>query len=541
MAMDHPPIVAELVKTLPLKPGVYRFFDTTGRLLYIGKATNLRSRVQSYFRASTDLSASKRFMVAQIVDIQFTVVDTPEEALLLETTLIKKYKPPYNVVMKDDKNFQYIHITADPYPRLETIRKIKRSEGGRYFGPYTSGRAIQQTLRLLKAIFHYCESAPILKKGSIQFPKRPCLDFHLGKCVGPCANVISEEEYKKIFNHIAQFLKGDYEPIYRSVQKQMQRASEKRAYEKAAHLRDQLSAIEQMMMEQKVVSASGENADYLSLARIEGHAAVNLFVVRKGKMIHQDVFVLQHTKDQSDEEIMHAFADQYYSLTETRPTKVVMSTQVRRGKNRKLIEMGTMNAEQALEKYRIAREKRERSAEQGLAELAKALGMKRAQLARVEIYDISNVQGTYSVGSMVVFIDGLPAPGQYRKFKIKTVEGPNDFASLREVMDRRLQHLPGKSRGRDETQAWPRPDLIIIDGGKGQLSAAKTIIDILKLDIPIVSLAKREEELFVPGREESVRLPEGSPGYHLVQRMRDEAHRFAIGFYRSRHLKGLVE
>lgn len=537
--MDTSPELKEKVAGLPMAPGVYRFFDKDGFLLYIGKATHLRSRVQSYFRESTDLSNAKKLMVSAIADIEITVVDNESEALLLETTLIKKHKPPFNVVMKDDKNFQYIHITADAFPRLQTTRQIPVSgREGLYFGPYVSGRAVKNTLHLLKRTFAYCQSPPVSKRGELLYPKRPCLDYHLGRCVGPCARVVSPEEYTQIMHRIAQFLRGDYEEVRGQVEAEMAAASQAQQFEKAAHLRDQLAAIDQLMVEQKVVSTGRENADYLSLARHNSHAAVNVFTVRRGMVIKQQVVMLANTRDQSDDEVLTAFRDQFYAAVQTPPTHIYMNTEIRRGKNRKMLEMGKMNADQALKKQIAATEKRERSAEEGLGQLAKALGRKPEDLARVEIYDISNFQGKHSVGSMVVFENGMPAPSQYRKFKIKTVEGPNDFASLKEVLRRRLMHLPEKHKGnRDE---WPRPDLLIIDGGKGQLSSAMSALDMLELDIPMISLAKREEEIFQPHQKDPILLEKESPGYHLIQRMRDEAHRFAIGFYRKRHLKDLV-
>lgn len=527
------------IKQLPLRPGVYQFFDDSGHLLYIGKATQLRSRVQSYFRGSTTLSDAKRLMVAQICEMKTTVVDTADEALLLETTLIKQHKPPFNVLMKDDKNFQYLHITDDLYPRIETTRRIglgKRS--GRYFGPYTSGLSLRRTLRLLKSIFRYCTTSPMVKKGQVIFPARPCLEYHLGRCLGPCANAITPTQYKKIFDQIEHFLLGDYEPITCYVEREMDRAATQERFELAAIFRDQLLAIERLMSEQKVVSTKNEHADYLSLSRLDGTAAVNVFTVRKGKMIHQEVFVMQQTRGQSDEEILFAFRDQYYSQTLTRPRRIFMSTEQRKGRHRKLLELGIANAEERLHAILAAREEKEKIAARGLAEIGGALSIPAKRLQRIEIYDNSNMQGTHPVASMVVFVNGEPRPTEYRKFKIKTVVGPDDFASMREVMNRRLRHLPTRTQGM--TDPWPRPDLIVIDGGKGQLSAAKAMIDALGVRIPVISLAKREEEIFVPDQSAPIRLPKNSPGLLLMQRMRDEAHRFAIGFYRRTHLKGLV-
>lgn len=538
---DVPASVLEQVAALPLKPGVYQFYDEYGRLLYIGKATRLRSRVQSYFRASTDLSGPKQFMVSQIRSIKTTVVETEPEALLLETTLIKKHKPPYNVVMKDDKNFKYIHITEDDFPRLETVRKLPavHRRRGRYFGPYTSGKSVNRTLRLLKELFLICTKPPITKKGEVVYPDRPCLEYHLGRCIGPCARAVTPEEYQRIFLRIEQFLKGDYEEIRSSVEQEMYTAAQEEYYERAARLRDQMEAVDQMMEEQNVISASGrDNADYLSLAVLNSVAAVNIFIVRKGKVFGQDVIFMGNVKGESQQDIMDAFINQYYAQTVTKPKKIVTSLENRRGRHRRLLAMGMENAEEALVRRQASFEKRTAQAEQGLAELGAALGMDPEQLKRIEVYDISHHQGAYTVGSMIVFTDGMPDKSQYRKFKVKTVQGPDDFASLREVLNRRMGHLP--SIGSAEADIWARPDLMIIDGGKGQLSAVTSLLDAAKIDIPTVSLAKREEEIFVPGESTPILLPMDSEGLKLVQRMRDEAHRFAIGFYRQRHLKNLV-
>ncbi len=532
-----------IVDGIPLQSGVYKFFDKDGRLLYIGKATNLRSRVQSYFRESTNLSVAKRQMVQQIDDIQITVVDNAQEALLLETTLIKKYKPRYNVVMKDDKNFQYIHITDDVYPRIETVRSLPmRGRNGEYFGPYTSGFAVKETLRLLHSLFRYCLQPPLMKKGKIVYPQRPCLEFHMGRCIGPCANAVTPEEYRLLISQVGSFLKGEYEVIRSDIERLREAAADAEEYERAARFRDQVRGIDRMMEEQKVVSTNRQNADFLSLVRDEHDAeiaAVNVFIVRQGKLTHQEVFFLSHTKNMSDEDVIDAFTSQYYSQTVTVPPAIYKSTEDRRGRNRKLLQMGKKNAAEALGRRRASFEKNEVRAEKGLKEIAQVLGKKPEELVRIEIYDISNFQGKFSVGSMVVFINGRSESSQYRKFKIKTVEGPNDFASLQEVMNRRLRHIDRKS-AKGVKDPWPRPDLIVIDGGKGQLSAAASIFDLVDIDIPIISLAKREEEIFVPGSSTPLILEKGSEGYHLMQRMRDEAHRFAIGFYRKRHLKGLI-
>lgn len=528
-----------ILQKLPTKPGVYQFYDSNKHLLYIGKATNLRSRVRSYFRDSTDLSSAKRLMVSRIADVKVTVVDNEPEALLLETTLIKKYKPPFNIVMKDDKNFQYFHITDDAYPVLEVTRNIPlKGRSGKYYGPYISGFSVKKTMRLLKKVFRLCASPPKTVRGKAVFPKRPCLDYQMGRCLGPCADAISAEEYAKVFEQVEEFLRGHYEPVREHVKREMERYAEAEQYEKAAQARDQLEAVDRLMVSQKVVSARREDADYLSLARMNGTAAVNVFVVRRGKLIHQQVFTLKHTRDQSDDDVLEAFREQYYAQTETLPTTVYMSTENRRGRHKKMLEMGIENAAEALKRQKASFEQQEERVKKGLQQLGKAIGMDPKKLGRIEIYDISNIQGKHSVGSMVVFRDGRAEPSQYRKFMIKEVVGANDVASLTEIVARRVRHLPTKATG--ATSPWPRPDLIVVDGGKPQLNAVQKVLNNARLRIPVISLAKREEEIFLPGVPEPVRLRRDSEGLYLVQRMRDEAHRFAIGFYRKRHLKGMV-
>ncbi len=526
------------LQQLPPQPGVYQFFDSQDRLLYIGKATSLRSRVRSYFRSSSDLSPAKQIMVAKIARIETTIVDTPSEALLLESTLIKRHQPPYNILMKDDKNFQYIHISADVFPAITTTRHLPSpaTRQGSYFGPYTSGRDVQQTLKLLQSIFHYCPTPPTTKRGVVQYPSRPCLQYHLGRCVGPCARAIDAVEYGRIITHIKQFLKGDYQAIHTQLQARMVQAAADKQFEVAARARDQLQAIERMLAKQHVLFAQGDDGDYLSLVRDRRQAAVNVFVVRQGKLLQQYVLPLRHTADQSDEDIIAAVVDQYQAGLVTKARHIYTNVEVRRGRHRKLLQMGEQNAADFLRREALAQASAERTAQVALKELAAAIGQPSNPLQRVEIYDISHFQGAYTVASMVVFENGLPASNQYRKFKIKTVAGIDDFASMKEVLRRRLMRLPEKIKNFTEKSAWPVPNLIIIDGGKGQLSAAVSVLDMLKLDLPIISLAKREEEIFLPGNSIPIMLPRESEGLYLIQRMRDEAHRFAIGFYRSRHL-----
>ncbi len=535
--------IAKQVQDLPMKPGVYQFFDAAGKLLYVGKAVKLRSRVQSYFRSSTNHSPAKQFMVGKIADIKTITVDTEAEALLLETTLIKKHKPPYNIVMKDDKNFQYIHITDDPFPRIETVRQLPRlgTRRGKYFGPYVSGFAVKKTLRTMQTVFRYCTTPPEVKRGVVVYPKRPCLQYQLGRCIGPCAQAISQEEYQALFRDMARMLSGETDAVIADLQQQMRQASEAKRFEKAATIRDQLQALDRLFFDQKVVDVREQSVDVLSLARVDDTAAVNVFIVRHGRLIAQNVFLLRHVKDQSDDDVLEAFQDQYYQAALEKPKDIMTNRQERRGKNKQLLEMGEANALQALEQHLARFEKEDTRAKKALAELAAALETTPEKLHRIEVYDISHNQGAYTVASMIVFIDGRPAPSEYRKFKIRSARGTgksDDFASMREVINRRVKHI--KRKQKEIADPWPTPSLIVIDGGKGQLSSAKAMLDVAHLDIPIISLAKRIEEIFLPENSTPILLPRDSQGLYLMQRMRDEAHRFAIGFYRKRHLAGLV-
>ena len=542
--MDTKKTLQEKISKLPNNIGVYQFFDVNNKLLYIGKAVNLRSRVQSYFRVSADLSIAKQKMVQKIQDIKIIIVDSETEALLLETNLIKKHKPPFNILMKDDKNFQYIHITDDLYPKIEVVRQLYKKQNnrlvklsGKLYGPYTNGGSVRKMMRLMKALFKYCDSSPIEKRGKVIFPKRPCLDFQMNKCIGPCAGEISNKEYQDIFKQIENFLEGDYLSVKKNVNRKMKEAALSKEFEKAAKLRDQLKSLDMLSAEQKVVLKSPITADYISLAREVNFAAVNIFIIQKGKLLDQKIIILKNIKDQSDEEILKSFKDQYYTQTTRRPKAFFLSTENRKGKNKKILEMGMLNSRQALQKQKASFEKSEKNITKALKDLSKKIGIK-TDLNRVEIYDISNIQGAHAVGSMVVFIQGVPNFSSYRKFKIKTVQGADDFASLKEVLSRRLKYLNKNNKNRD---SWPKPDLIIIDGGKGQLSGVKAILDAYNLKIPVISLAKKQEEVFIPGKEKPVLLSKHSESLFLIQRMRDEAHRFAIGFYRQQHLKNLLD
>lgn len=525
---------------LPSVPGVYRFYDKNGVLLYIGKATSLRSRVSSYFRASTALSGAKQRMVESIDRVECTVVSSSYEALLLETTLIKKHRPPYNIIMKDDKNYQYIHITDDRFPRIEIVRRLpelKSKRAGKYFGPYTSGISVKRTLQLLKKIFRYCSTPPVYKHGVLILPKRPCLEYHTGRCSGACAGEVSQTQYARTMREVVAFFGGEYRPIADRLEQEMRDAALNEHFERASRLRDQWQAIEQMMRQQSVVLSHKDSVDLFSLARVDDEAAVNVFLVRKGVLVQQFLFRAHHALLRTDEEVLQAIRDQYVVSHPDVARRVLMSCESRRGAYRRLLDMGVRNAEEYLRVQMRLNTDRDARGKMRVHALAKVLDIHPDRLRRIEVYDISHHQGAFTVASMVVGINGVPAPREYRHFTIRTVMKVDDFASMQEVMDRRLRHL--EAYGAQGKQRWDTPDVIVIDGGKGQLSAAHEILRIRKCDIPMISLAKREEEIFVVGSSDPIRLPRHSAALQYLQEMRDEAHRFAITFYRKKHTASL--
>lgn len=534
-----PKKIVLILKELPAKPGVYIFRDTKGNVLYVGKAKVLKHRVRSYFQKRSTLEPSKRIMVGRITDLEYIIVSSEIEALLLESTLIKKHRPPFNVIFKDDKYYQYIRITLkDEYPRVDTVRRIAK-DGSRYFGPYTSGFSVQQTLKLLKRIFPY--------KNCAEPPSRPCFDAKIGRCLGHDLGPGSEERYHDIIRKLIRFLEGNADEVARDLHAQMKDAAKNREFELAARLRDRIYAIDRVLAEQKVVSTGLENEDVIGMHRIADLAAVNLFQVRAGKLMNRQFHVLQHVGTQTDADILSSFIAQYYGQLTDHPSVVITrvlptdAAQLRkllgikiespnRGRKRKLVVLAEENANDYLSRKQREWLSNEARAKLGLADLQTALLFLESP-RRIECYDISNVQGTNAVGSMVVFEQGLPKKSDYRKFTIKTVEGSNDYAMLQEVIKRRFGHHHTGASG------WPDPDLIIVDGGKGQLNAALAVMRELKVLIPTVGLAKRLEELFRPGQKEPIRLPKDSEGLYLLQRIRDEAHRFAIGSYRAKHGK----
>ncbi len=552
-----PELEATLAR-LPDHPGVYLFKDAAGNVLYVGKAQSLRHRVRSYWQRRGARGGSWGiFSVDQVITVEWTLTDTVSEALLLEANLIKRHQPAYNARLKDDKSYPFIKITlADDFPRIERTRRLVQ-DGSRYFGPYASVTSVDSAMDLIRRLFPFRTCTIPIRDGERAL-SRPCLLYDIKRCQGPCIQAISKADYGRDIEQVMLFLDGRQEQVTRHLRREMEAASATLDYERAASLRDQLRAVERTTESQKMAAYARTQQDVLGIARGAGEAAVQLFVVRGGRMVGRDVFTMVSRSEVPDDEVLAAFVKQYYAsaasvpptilapfrpaepedleafLAERRGARVALAVP-QRGEKRELVALATRNAEEAL-----AREQARRLADHGqllaaLDELADALGLPAAPV-RVECYDISTIQGSDTVGSMVVFVDGKPASSQYRRFRIRTVEGTDDFASHREVLRRRFRRAALEvEEGTPEGEVrWRMPDLVLIDGGKGQVSAAKEVLDELGLhDLPLAGIAKQREELFLPGAHDPIVLPGTSPALHLVQRLRDESHRFAITYHRS--------
>jgi len=517
--------------------------DSRGTILYVGKAVNLRSRVRSYFRDDKNHSGKVRAMVRQIVDLETISTDTEVEALVLENTLIKRHRPYFNILLKDDKTYPYLKLTLnEPYPRLIVTRR-RVSDGARYFGPYPDGGAMHATMRLIKQLF------PLRQRPKPQFRDRPCLNYAIGRCLAPCQGLVSREEYREVVRKVEAFLSGRHRELVRELEASMREASEALDFERAAALRDQIQAIGRLMEQQKVDADTDADQDVIGVAADDATVSVQVFQIREGRLTGRREHELDREGSELSE-VLGAFLGLFYSDAETVPAEILLreepqeaellaewltskrGTKVRikvpqRGDKEKLLRMAETNAQQALERGRLARWAAiERGPQAALAELGEALNCPPPR--RIEGFDISHAQGSDTVASMVVFIDGKPAKDQYRKFKIRTVEGIDDFASMREVVTRRYRKL-----AEGDTEGWEAPDAILIDGGKGQLNAAVAALDALGVDLPIFGLAKQFEEIYLPGRKDGIQLGDRSPARHLIQRLRDEAHRFAITFHRN--------
>lgn len=537
--------IADKLATLPDNPGVYLMKNQDGTIIYVGKAVNLKNRVRSYFRTLPPDALKTKALVRNIADFEYIIVDNEVEALVLECNLIKKYRPKYNISLKDDKTYPYLKITKEDYPRVIITRNYIK-DGGKYFGPYPSVTVLRETLELLRSIFPFrvCKQRTFTND-------RPCLNYQIIRCYAPCCGKISKEDYAQLIAKINDFFDGKHEELLADLTKQMNEAAENLHFEQAARLRDQIRGIERAINDQKAVLSGNDDKDVLGLAMGANEVIVQIFFIRAGKIVGRENYVLHDAIDGGKAEILAAFIKQFYLDNQFIPPNILLEEELseaeilqtwlsekrggkvqftvpKRGQQKELVDLVVRNAEEELLKKRERALADSERLNDALAELQAALHLPRLP-KRIECYDISNTQGTESVASMVVFVDGKAKKDQYRKFRIKTVIGPNDFASMNEVLLRRLGHMDT-----DVKFAKDNPDLIIVDGGKGQLAfALKALAEMGYNDIPIAGLAKKEEILFLPNEDEGVYLPRDSQALYLVQRIRDEAHRFAITFHRS--------
>jgi excinuclease ABC subunit C len=562
------PAVREKLNALPTCPGVYIYRDARGTIIYVGKAVNLRSRVRSYFHETVD-SPKTRELVKHIADLETIIVGSELEALILEMNLIKKHRPKYNVRLKDDKRYPYIKVhSADPFPTVTVTRRMDPKDGSRYFGPYTSVWAVYQTLDVLRKIFPYLTCDRVITGRD----PRACLYHDIKLCMAPCIGACTQAEYRAMIDDLGKFLRGHTEPIVARLKAEMARASENLAFEKAAALRDQLVAIERVVEKQKVITTEQMDSDVIAFARSDGEACVQVFFVRAGKLIGREYFVLEGTEDETGAAIVEQFVKQFYDEAAYIPAEVLLPQEVeeariinewlntkrggekvtlavpRRGAKKDLVEMAAENATETLAALRAQWEADTTKHEQGLADLQSALNLPKVP-NRIECYDVSNTQGTAATASMVVFEQGTPKKAHYRRFTIKCVEGPNDFASMKEALTRRFSRwkdltgeakAEGEAPGHKPDESFARlPDLLIVDGGKGQLGVAVEVLEKFDLlgRVPVCGLAKQQEEIFLPGRSTSILLPRRAQGLYLVQRVRDEAHRFALTHHRALRAK----
>ena len=564
------PLVEQRLQATPERPGVYLMKDARGTVLYVGKASVLRNRLRTYFGSPSNQPNKTRRLMGHVHDFEYIVTDTEAEALILENTLIKRYKPRYNARLKDDKTYPYLKIDLnEEFPRVYITRRVAK-DGARYFGPFATANTVRKSMDLVKRLFPYRSCT---KKITGTDP-RPCLEYYINRCVAPCTGFASREDYAKVIDQVIMFMEGDTDSVTRDLEENMALAAERLEFERAAVLRDRIKAVEKVAEERRIKvdsnPAAGGNPtwqagmDLIAVAQGSAEAWVEVFFIRKGKLIGRDHFFMEGAQDDSAAVVIGQFIKQFYGSAQTIPPRIVTQHQVedeevvsewlrglrggavrlvwpQRGLHKQLVETVADNARQGLAQHRIKWLDNLDVIQQAMSELEEELSLP-LPLRRMECYDISHIQGSNSVGSMVVFEDGQSKRSQYRRFKVKTVDGVDDFESMREVLRRRFKRLAAarntSDSGEPEAAAdtgWAAvPDLVLIDGGKGQLSAALEVMLELGLeDIPLASLAKENEWLFVPHTPEPIILPRDSQALYLVQRIRDEAHRFAITYHRN--------
>ena len=545
----------QTLKLLPSLPGCYIYYNNQGEVIYVGKAKILKRRVMSYFNRKHD-SVKVNVLVSQIERLEYIITNTEVEALILESHLIKKYKPKYNILLKDDKKYPYFLITDEDFPRITIVRKKNMNpEKGKYYGPYTDIRAMHATLDFLKKIF------PLKQCRTPKFKDRPCLYYHIGRCMAPCQNKVTPEEYKGIVKQAELFLSGKQSELMKQIKEQMQKYSDSLQFEKAAKLRDSYNDLAKTLEKQKVVYENTKlNEDIISLMSDDGIFAIVILMIREGRLIDKKDFTYEVEEEDRTEFFATFFKEYYTTLKLEYPDRIVSNeleaigekalyeewleilaqkkVKISYGKSaqgKELQMLADKNAKVVLDNAKISKMSKIRDDFNEIGSyLAEKLQLKNFP-HRMECYDISHIQGTNTVASMVTFINGLPKKSEYRKFKVKMTEGkPDDFLSMKEVLTRRLSHL-GEEK-------WAKPDLMIIDGGKGQLSSVMEIIEELGISgIDVVSLAKKHEEVFLPKQSKPVILPRNSSALFLFQRIRDESHRFAITYHRKLRSKSMIE
>jgi excinuclease ABC subunit C len=544
--------LTEQLRGLPTSPGVYLMKDAEDNILYVGKAANLRHRVGSYFGAGQKLTPKLQRMVSRVNDLDYFVTSSEQEALILELNLIKRYHPGYNVRLKDDKTFPYLKIDlSDDWPRVYITRRLEE-DGGRYFGPFASAKSVRQTLKLIRGIFPFRSCSRTITGTD----PRPCLEYHIGHCLAPCIGVVSRGEYAEVIKQVILFLEGKQERVAQQLESKMNKAAEALDFETAARLRDQLQAVNQVIEGQRIATTVKGEQDVIAFAQDKDQAYVQVFFIRGGKLIGRESFLLQGTRSEEPSQIMTSFIKQFYASSPYIPPLLLLQHPVediatiqawlqikrggkvniqvpRRGNKKQLLNIVAENAQQGLEQLKIKQLASPTALSAVLDEIKRELNLPRLP-SRIEGYDISDIQGMAAVGSMVVFDKGKPKPAHYRRFKIKTVSAANDYAMLQEVLRRRFRRASGAS------DTWAiLPDLVLIDGGRGQLNAAREAMEEMGGgSVPIASLAKENEEIFIPQRSEPIILPRSSPGLQLLQRLRDEAHRFALGYHQRIRKRG---
>ena len=543
------------IKNLPSNPGIYQFFNDKGKVIYVGKANNLKNRVRSYFHENL-ASPKTEILVKKINDVELIITDNEVEALVLENNLIKKFKPRYNVNLKDDKSFPYIKVTKEPYPRVYPTRRIIK-DGSKYFGPYTSVGNMKASLRMINEVFKIRSCKLDITQESIDKKKfKVCLDYHIKKCDGPCEGLISEISYNEMVNEVVKVLKGKTDELIKDLTLKMSSSVENLEFEKAAEIRDKINQLTAISSRQKVVSDDLEDRDVISIAYEGKDSACSVFNIRDGKLVGKKQLRLAIGDIEEEADIYSAAIKFYYGEFVEVPKEILMDDQPsdsetllkwlnsksdrnvkfifpQRGDLRSLVKMCKENAILQLKELQLQKMKAEGSVNYGVSALKRDLRLKDLP-KKIECFDISNLQGTDSVASMVVFENGKPKKSQYRKFIIKDVEGPDDFLSMQEVIRRRYSKL--------KEEKIPLPDLIMVDGGKGQLSSAVEVLDEIGFsNYNIIGLAKRLEEVFLPGQSDPATIPKTSSGLKLLQQVRNEAHRFAITFHRDRRSKRTIK